>query len=658
MCGICGVIGIEQQERNETIVRRMMATLRHRGPDDEGILLAPAVAVGMRRLSIIDLRGGNQPVWNETGTIAAICNGEIYNFRELRRELEAKGHSFRSQSDTEVLVHAYESWGDAFLQHLRGMFAFAILETPEGRGRAIHRVFLARDRLGIKPLYYAIANGRVVFASEVRALLASGLIPARLSSAALTSFLSFGSVGEPMTLVDGVFSLPPGHFMEIDPADRPVVAEPKPYWEMNRAREAHDSASSLDGQPPTKRLRSYLQDAVREHLIADVPLGVFLSSGLDSTAIAALASRERKGIQSFTVVFPEQDFSEAELARRSAQKLGTQHSECLLSGDDMLTRLGEAVAAFDQPSMDGINTFFVSGAARQAGLKVALSGLGSDELFGGYPTFRSVARLKHVAALVRSLPRPLRVTAGAALETLGKMLMQPDAARKLAAACSRPCAFPHTYFFSRVLFTPGKVASLLSWDSEAATTSSCWEWLEESTREAGALDSFGAVSWLELRSYMVNTLLRDTDAMSMAHSLEVRVPFLDHRLVEFVLALPASEKQCGGIPKSLLIEAVQELLPQEIIDRPKRTFTFPWEKWLRGALKGRVESGLSEWSPSLEPILARDSARKIWLDFLEKRTSWSRPWSLYILNEWTKRNLDNGAGSVVADQPAAAISAA
>jgi asparagine synthase (glutamine-hydrolysing) len=656
MCGICGVIGIEQQERSEPIVRGMMAMLRHRGPDGEGTLYARAVALGMRRLAIIDLPGGSQPIWNESGTIAAICNGEIYNFREIRRELEAKGHFFRSNSDTEVLVHAYESWGDDFLQHLRGMFALAVLEMPEGRGHAVSRLFLARDRLGIKPLYYAVANDQIVFASEVRALLASGLIPARLSSAALTSFLFFGSVAEPMTLVDGVFSLPPGHFMEIDLANRPVVVRPKPYWELNRAREWRDSGSSVDGQPPAKRLRSYLEDALREHLIADVPLGVFLSSGIDSTTIAALASRERNGIQSLTVVFPEEDFSEAELARRSAKQLGMQHSEFLVSGDELLMHLEKALAAFDQPSMDGINTYVVSWAARQAGLKVTLSGLGSDELFGGYPTFRSAPRVKRVASLMRFLPRPLRETAGAALETLAQTLTQPDAARKLAAACYRPSAFPHPYFFSRALFTPGKVDSLLSRNSEAAD-SPCRQWLEKSAREAKGMDSFAAVSWLELRSYMVNTLLRDTDAMSMAHSLEVRVPFLDHRLVEFVLALPAPEKRRGRIPKGLLIEAVRDLLPPEIIGRPKRTFTFPWEKWLRGALRERIESGLSEWSPSLEPFLTREAARQVWNDFLANGTSWSRPWGLYVLNEWTKRNLDHGLANL-AECPAAAISAA
>src|ERR1700757_507451 len=431
MCGICGIVGVGSRERGEVLVRRMMAAIVHRGPDAEGILIAPPVVAGSRRLSIIDLPGGSQPVWNETETLAVVYNGEIYNFRELRKELEAAGHTFRTNSDTEVIVHAFETWKEKCVERLHGMFTFAIVEMPQGPGGRATRVFIARDRMGIKPLYYAIVDGALFFASEVRALLASGAVPARLSADALSSYLLFGSVSEPVTLVEGVFSLPPGHYLDVRAGEeeiRPIL--PKPYWNgaKERARENGLGATST-AATPAGRGRPLLEQAVASHLIADVPVGVFLSSGLDSTAIAALASRAQRGIHTFTVAFPDVEFSEAEKARRTAERLGTEHSEYTLSGEEMLARLDEAVASFDQPSMDGINTYFVSWAARQAGLKVALSGLGSDELFGGYPSFRTTQMLSKVAGAARLLPRSLRSAGAKLFSDLQLGGQTPDASR-------------------------------------------------------------------------------------------------------------------------------------------------------------------------------------------------------------------------------------
>ena len=406
MCGICGIIGWEDQDQAASPLERMMRAMEHRGPDGNGAFIAPGAALVMQRLSIIDLPGGQQPIWNENSTLAVVFNGEIYNFRELRHSLQAAGHVFRTQSDTEVIVHAYETWGENCVRHLRGMFAFAILEIPEGRAGRPRRVFLARDRLGIKPLYYATAADKFFFASEVRALLASNSIPRRLSASALPSYLLFGSVGEPMTLVDGIYSLPPGHCGHVSCDDPAASFRPNAYWGVAEATKS--DAPEPRGTSPIARVRAALEDSVRCHLLADVPLGIFLSSGIDSTALAALASRQRSGIKTFTVVFPEQEFSEAALARRTANLLGTGHSELLLSGDEMQSRLDDAVAAFDQPSVDGINTYFVSWAARQAGLKVALSGLGSDEIFGGYSTFSSTPRVARMMAFSRLLPSPLR----------------------------------------------------------------------------------------------------------------------------------------------------------------------------------------------------------------------------------------------------------
>lgn len=617
-------------------LERMMRAMEHRGPDGNGSFIAPRAAVGMQRLSIIDLPGGQQPIWNETGTLAVVFNGEIYNFLELRRSLEASGHVFRTQSDTEVIVHAYETWGEDCVRHLRGMFAFAIVEMPQGATHRPLRVFLARDRMGIKPLYYAMAEGKFFFASEVRALLASNCIPRRLSPAALSSYLLFGSIGEPMALVDGIYSLPPGHCGYVS-CDAPCASfRHHAYWGVADVTKA----KPRDAQAPSSavQVRSALDDSVRHHLLADVPLGIFLSSGIDSTALAVLASRQRSGIKTFTVVFPEQEFSEAALARSTANCLGTEHSELLLSGDEMQSRLDEAVAAFDQPSVDGVNTFFVSWAARQAGLKVALSGLGSDEIFGGYSTFSSTPRVAHMVAFSRLLPPQFREAGGAAFRALARHSSRPDAILKLASAFSGPADFPHSYFFTRTLFPPRFVSQLLRVNGEVWEHLPWWLWIDAAADEASHFDPFTAVSWLETRSYLVSMLLRDTDTMSMCHSLEVRVPFLDHPLVELMLGLPGAAKNRAGVRKALLIEALGDLLPREIVAQTKRTFTLPWESWLRGPLRGRVESGLANCHQVLGDIIDKKAVRNVWQDFLAGRTSWSRPWSLFVLGEWVRRN--------------------
>jgi asparagine synthase (glutamine-hydrolysing) len=639
MCGICGAIGIESREESDALVRRMTTALFHRGPDEEGILWAPPVAAGVRRLSIIDLPGGSQPVWNEAGTLAVVFNGEIYNFRELRDELLAGGHQFRTNSDTEVIVHAYEAWGQDCVKYLEGMFAFAVVETPSGRNGRATRIFIVRDRLGIKPLYYALVDGALLFASEVRALLASGRIEARLAADSVPGYLLFGSVGEPLTMIEGIFSLPPGHSIGVV-AESPVrTPAPKSYWQPLRTS-AEKPASRIPGgkaNHPPNRVRALLEHAVANHLIADVPAGVFLSSGLDSTAIAALASRAQTGIHTFSLDFPDADFSEGEKARRTAARFRTKHSELKLSDSEMIRRLDEAISAFDQPSMDGINTYFVSWAARQAGLKVALSGLGSDELFGGYTCFRATAKLAIIAAVARLIPRPIRSIAAAVTQRAGISRSSPDALRKALAGWLEPQALPHAYYFTRLLFTPERAGVEPSATREWSASS--WhDWIAESVAQARRLDRFTLVSWLELRSYLVSTLLRDTDSMSMRNALEVRVPFLDSNLVEYVLSLPASAK-ASSRPKSLLVAALGDLLPREVVAQPKRTFTFPWQHWLRGELGNRVAAGLADWSPQLESFVPAQFVDKVWQDFRRGKTSWSRPWALYVLNEWAKRNL-------------------
>jgi len=625
-----------------------------------------------------------------------------------------------------MMVHAYEEWGEECVERFEGMFAIAVLdqrsevrgqrsETDEqsSAGRTQYSalstqhsgtLFLARDRLGIKPLYYVAQREivqspkskvqsqsgseehwtldighwtRFLFASEVRTLLASGVVLRQLSPTAVESYLLFGSVGEPMTLIEGVLSLPPGHRLTIDLCDATAPVRPEAYWNIADAkrgdaeterrgdggkgrqgdgetrghgettwwrgaesqRNGHRSRNS-ETSDAARQVRELLTDSVRKHLIADVPVGVFLSSGIDSTALAALASREAAGVHTFTVAFPEKEFSEAEIARRTAATFGTTHQELMLSGDEMLARLNEAVGALDQPSMDGINTYFVSWGARQAGLKVTLSGLGGDEVFGGYGTFRRTAHFQRLAALGSNLPRGLRTAVASAITGAGGRFVSPDATRKLTGLLSSAESMPDAFYFGRTLFTPVQVTALLAGHKPNGATAPWRNWLAETALQARGLDAFAAVTCMEARSYLVNTLLRDTDSMSMAHSLEVRVPFLDHTLVEFVTQLPQAAKLRKGIPKALLVEALDDLLPSEVVGQKKRGFTFPWADWLRGPLKARVERGLSELSPALNEALDAEETRRVWQDYLDGKTSWSRPWSLYVLNEWVKAHLD------------------
>jgi len=626
----------------------MAAVMQHRGPDGEGFLAndprAPGLALAMRRLSIIDLPGGQQPIWNEARDVAVVFNGELYNYRELRERLTRLGHGFSTQSDTEVLVHGWEEWGEECLTELRGMFAFAIADFRKHYTSG-PVLFLARDPLGIKPLYYAQTGEGFAFASEVGALMASGITAKRISQDALTSFLLFGSVSEPVTMYESVFSLPPGHRVLLYVPDRRRLPRPHPWWDPRRSPAAKDTRRPRNFAAAATALRPLLEDSIRAHLIADVPVGLFLSSGLDSSAIAALAAREHAGIQSFTLAFPGTPFDESALTRIVAERCGTRHTEIPLAGDAIPARLEEALAALDQPTMDGINTYFVSWAARQVGLKVALSGLGGDELFAGYSTFADTPKLARLTGVAQFVPSTLRDAASGVLRSLFASGRTPDAARKALAAWRNPQRLPHPYFFSRALFPPGEIDKLIdprfrpsALAADGYTLEPTWlGWLQLAVDEARHQEPVAAVSWLEMRTYMASTLLRDTDSVSMAWSLEVRVPRLDTPLVEFVMALPDSARQKRGVQKALLVEALGDLLPTEIRSQKKRTFTLPWEQWLRGPLKSCMEESFRSIAPLLAAFVKPEGVQSVWRSFLNGKTSWSRPWALFVLNEWSRR---------------------
>ncbi len=629
MCGICGAVGFEAAGR---LVRAMNARLVHRGPDSAGYLDAGQVALGIRRLRIIDLNTGDQPIYSHDRRRAIVFNGEIYNFRALRAELEALGYRFATHSDTEVVLHAYEEWGLGCLPRLRGMFAFALYESASGDEPGAGSLLLARDRFGIKPLYLWHDGRRLLFASEVRALLSSGAISLELSAAGLYTYLAFGSVQEPLTIVNGVTSLAPGSWLQMTLAADGLQTRSGRYWRP----------PVLDGaaHPEPGTVYHWLADAVRDHLVSDVPLGAFLSGGLDSGTLVALGTEALGSpLSTFTLGFDGWADDERNQAALTAQRWNSRRQVRVLGAADVLADLPEALADLDQPSVDGINTWYVSRAARRAGLTVALSGIGGDELFAGYTSFRLVPRLKRAQRL---LPDGLQRVPSA--ELLSRLPSSARRWRKLADLLSRDLFFDHPYFLLRSLFAPQQVAGLLQpavLECLSAGDAALGQWrqhVDDDIRVAENYDQVGEVSWLELSQYLRSTLLRDADAMSMAHSLEVRVPFLDHVLVEQILSV---EGRCklGRQPKPLLVAAVGDRLPSEIVARKKRTFTFPFEKWLREDLAVLVGKALTNPPEQLFPWLEPAGTHHVWTEFEQAGTTWSRPWALFVLAEWAHRNL-------------------
>jgi asparagine synthase (glutamine-hydrolysing) len=631
MCGIAGIIG-NQGPDIEVRLARMSSALKHRGPDDAGVSLWPASgslpysAFAHRRLSIIDLsEAGHQPMSTPDGRFSIIFNGEIYNYRTLRKELQAEGVQFKSHTDTEVLLQLYARRGAGCLRWLRGMFAFAVRNNETGE------VFIARDHLGIKPLYYYQTGNLFIFASELRALLASGIVPRRLSRAGLISYLQNGSVASPDTIIEGIRLLQPGHYMTVKPSgDCALEVREISYTEDWIARETEPAG--LDRGAAVEALRDALKESVRVHLMSDVPLGPFLSGGIDSSAIVALMSEvTRERPKTFSVVFAEEKFSEAVHARRVANKFDTEHHEIHLSEQQLFEILPAAIAAEDQPTMDGINTFVVSKAVKEAGITVALSGLGGDELFAGYPTFRRALRLQSVARF----PNSLRQGASSLGERVWNRSVQQKKLWQLLAsdgsagvACS----------VSRQLFSVDEVDSLLSKNGSLLCASSASLMSRGEDLQGG--DTVNAVSICELRGYMANTLLRDTDCMSMAHSLEVRVPFVDAEIVRLVLGLPGAWKLNGGRQKPLLQDALGDLLPSEVMHRPKMGFTLPFEDWMQSRLRDEIEMTFADESQFRSIGLQPNAVQGIWRQFLRapQAIGWSRPWALYVLARWCSQH--------------------
>jgi len=632
MCGIFGVVS-RGAPLPADFLSKAARNLAHRGPDDSGTILLNAadeqIGFAHTRLSIIDLSPlGHQPMQDPVTGNWIVFNGEIYNFRELRQELEAAGAEFKTHSDTEVILAAYRVWGESCLTRLGGMFAFALWDASR------KRLLLARDPMGIKPLYYYQSERTFIFASEVRTLLQTGQVPRKTNPAGVLSYLAFGSVYEPWTIVDGVKAIPPGHVLIVENGS----VSSREYWSplQSSGRAKSEEKSSDESKNGTEaQLPAILRDAVLSHLVSDVPVGVFLSGGIDSSALVAVLSHNGVRANTFSLVFQEEEFDEGQYSREVARRFGAEHHEIPVSPQDALASLLAALCAMDQPTIDGINTYLVSAKTRAAGVKVALTGLGADEMFAGYSNFRHVPKMEAFSKRFGRLPRLVRRPLSASVEVFAG---KGDRSRKLAELATGHEAIIHPYFLARALFGPAERESLFQSPDYQTLQQSLSRMLQESITESQSLDAVNRVSYLESRWYMRNTLLRDSDFMSMAHGLELRVPFLDRALVEACFRIPGNRKLQGDSPKRLLLASLGVDLPPQIVNRPKRGFTLPFERWLRGEMRPVVEDVLLKNNWDRTSISAR-AVQAVWNRFLARETSWSRPWSLFVLQRWCEQNL-------------------
>jgi asparagine synthase (glutamine-hydrolysing) len=598
---MCGILGIATPTLGdeEALVRDSLESLDHRGPDAKAVRAFPggriSVVLGHTRLRIIDLSPeADQPLANEDGTVWVTYNGEIYNEPELRRGLEARGHTFRSRSDTEVLVHLYEECADEplrMLDRLRGMFAFAIVDVRR------ERLFLARDRLGIKPLYWSQQAGRLAFASETRALVRAGFGTDDLGPDVLGDLLLWGH-----TRMDGssagIRELPPGSALTWNGGtpeiDRWWVPTPEPDVEI--------------GQDAELLLRAVLQDSVRRHLVADRPVGIFLSGGIDSASVMAAAAATEH-VRTFTIAFPGAEGDEGPAAGTLARHFGMRNDQVPITGGDVAEALPSILSAMDRPTADGVNSWLVSRAAHECGLVVALSGLGGDELFGGYPSFSLVPRLAGVSQGLAALPGGMK---DRAIAEMGRRSPGGRVGRVLASTGG----FNGAYASVRCLFSPAEL--------RAAGVR-----VPLNERVGGDVDGLAdgdRVTLLELANYMSEQLLRDTDQMSMAHSLEVRVPLLDDNLFRVAMAVPANVRLRAG--KRLLARA------SGVPPAPKRPFALPFDPWMRGPLRDFVRGGLLSSDLPFGSDIPASFRGDLWDSFQNGRTHWSRPWTIAMLRRW------------------------
>jgi len=617
MCGLSGILNLQQRQVDPAMIRRMNDCMAHRGPDADGFYIKDEIALGHRRLSIIDLStAANQPLFDVSGRYALIFNGEIYNFPEVKQQL--KDYPFQTHSDSEVILAAYAKWGPLCLEKLAGMFVIVIWDL------VTHELFIARDRMGVKPLYYFKNDEYFLFASEVRALLQSGVVPAKLDHTSIDDFLEFQSISFPNSIIENVKQLEAGCFMKIENGKLGI----KKYWDITQARNGFDFSSKENIH---RQLRKLLKQSVERRLISDVPLGAFLSGGIDSSAVVALmAEASSEPVNTFNIGFEEKEFDESVYAAMIAKKFNTRHNGVRLKPTIFLEELQNALNSMDTPSGDGVNTYVVSKQIRQSGLTVALSGVGGDELFAGYPFFTKYFRLKQNRKLWK-LIRPLRKFGAGFVGMNGSV--QKDRIRQLLK--TNEASIEECYPVFRQIISPRIISKLTT--HPLHSNSLVADVLEKEHKSISAFPYLSQVSIAEYLGYTQHTLLKDTDQMSMAVALEVREPYFDHQLVEFVLNIPDTFKY-PSYPKSLLVESLGDLLPREIVHRKKQGFLFPWSVWMKNELKTFCEerlNGISERS-----FINGDALMQRWRSFQkgDGDVRWMELWLFVILEHWLQKN--------------------
>jgi asparagine synthase (glutamine-hydrolysing) len=642
MCGICGI----WNQPDKAALERMVAAMYHRGPDDSGAFIDRRVGLGMARLAIIDLNlTGHQPMSNPAKTIWIVYNGEVYNFQSERNHLENLGYCFVSTSDTEVILRLYEHYGDDFLLRLRGMFALAIYDLRKGIGK--ERLLLARDHMGIKPLLYAEVGNRLVFASEIKSILASGLVERELDPESLRLLLTFGSIYQPNTILNGVKMLLPAHRLILENGH--IRCEK--YWSLGVNR--RPEIASLPYQEQVEALSAALEESVHLQMVSDVPLGAFLSGGVDSSILVAMMSRQStQRVKTFSVGFEAEGASidESDDALATATFLGTDHTHVLVTGRDVVENMEHIPYALDQPSVDGINSYFVSMAARR-GMTVAISGTGGDELFGGYPWFLNMA---HHPWLLRKDAGKTIVgnISKLAQSPLFDGLMHTRLKNKLMILRQKG-GFLAQYSQQNLIFGSLGAIKILSREMKSQSHSGRAESLDLLGIDELMLGtSVERVSALCMRGYTTNQLLRDIDAVSMSHSLEVRVPYLDHKLMDLALSLPDSTKIGGptNIPdnertyrnsgaKRILIDVGKKYLPENFDNQPKRGFGMPFDAWLKGPLREIFTDALSEKRVRARGWFDPAEATRLKNQFLGGTLAWPQPWLLMITELWASKNI-------------------
>jgi asparagine synthase (glutamine-hydrolysing) len=644
MCGICGFTG----PRADGALHAMVRALHHRGPDDSGVWVSDSASLGMARLAVLDLSAaGHQPMATDDGAIHIVYNGEVYNFAAERRALEAVGVRFHSTSDTEVVLRLYERYGDDFVARLRGMFALGIWDRRRGPGR--ERLLLARDHLGIKPLLYAQAAGRLMFASELKALLASGLVTPTIDPASLRMLLTYGSVVQPRTMVRDVRALLPGHRLIVERGHSRLER----FWSLGIDRMAGLRARSYAEQVDV--VAEVLEQSARLQLVSDVPLGAFLSGGVDSSILVAVMTKALgTRVKTFSVGFSDEGsaLDETADAERMARHLGTDHTTSIVTGVDVRDRIAAIAAALDQPSVDGVNSYFVSMAARRD-VTVAVSGTGGDELFAGYPWFITMAQQHEQWAREpwRALAGSI-VSAAASHRAFDPLLRQPGGGRVHRL---RSGGFVGTYGETYQIFGPVGAARLLATPVAAEAGAGT-----APDRDLARLDelphgsAIERVTALAMRGYLTNQLLRDIDAVSMAHSLEVRVPYLDPVVVDAALSLPDSAK-LGDVrnanaygqtyretgAKRVVIDVGRRWLPPDFDVQAKRGFAMPFEAWLRGPLRDVLDDTVDARSARQRGLLEPAGVERVRDRFYHGETSWPEPWVLVMLELWCREVLDS-----------------